>query len=324
MICAVLAARLAPGVGMDNGPLQLKLLVGRYGVSLIFFLSGLGLKLSELTTAMRSMRTNALVQAVSFGLWPACTWAVTIGARAVGAPVSSALLDGLLVLACLPTTVNMCVVLTQSAGGSVALALTNAVLGNLLGVFVTPLLLVWLLGKSADVQLGGVCVKLVRTVLVPVAAGQALRWSAAVRSFAAAHKRTTKLASETVLLLIIYNTFCNTFGSGGVALTRPDTLALALGLPSAYILATLTGLWALRQTTLPEADAVAVLFCASQKTLAFGLPLIRLMFAGHPDLAFYSAPIMVLHPLQLLVGSVMLPGLRRRVAGDAGSSLKAS
>ena len=37
--------------------------------------------------------------------------------------------------------VNMCIVLTDSAGGATASALFNAALGNILGVFLTPLLL---------------------------------------------------------------------------------------------------------------------------------------------------------------------------------------
>ena len=51
----------------------------------------------------------------------------------------------MLVMSALPTTVNMCVALTQSAGGNVAAALANAVIGNLLGVVATPALLYALL-----------------------------------------------------------------------------------------------------------------------------------------------------------------------------------
>ena len=79
-------------------------------------------------------------------------------------------------MSCLPTTVNMCVVLTQSAGGSVASALFNAVLGNLLGIFATPLLIFHFLGTShISVPYLSVLKKLVVKVVVPVALGQLLR-----------------------------------------------------------------------------------------------------------------------------------------------------
>lgn len=54
-------------------------------------------------------------------------------------------------------------------------------------------------------------------------------------------------------------------------------------------------------------DAVAATFSASQKTLAFGLPLINTIFAGSSNLASYCAPIMLVHPIQLLIGSFVVP-----------------
>lgn len=58
-------------------------------------------------------------------------------------------------------------------------------------------------------------------------------------------------------------------------------------------------------------DAVAATFSASQKTLAFGLPLINTIFAGSFNLAQYCAPIMLLHPIQLLLGSFVVPYFKR-------------
>lgn len=54
-------------------------------------------------------------------------------------------------------------------------------------------------------------------------------------------------------------------------------------------------------------EIVAATFCASHKTLAFGLPLIKTVFDGNPNLASYCAPIMLIHPLQLILGSLTVP-----------------
>ena len=51
-----------------------------------------------------------------------------------------------MVAACLPMTVNMVIVLTKASNGDEACALLNASLGNLLGVFVTPALILGYLG----------------------------------------------------------------------------------------------------------------------------------------------------------------------------------
>jgi len=87
-------------------------------------------------------------------------------------------------------------------------------------------------------------------------------------------------------------------------------------------------------------ESIAATFCAAHKTLAFGLPLINTIFEGNPHLgrrfsfshhfgyffkllfayplsnyffllsglkASYCAPIMFMHPLQLVIGSLLLP-----------------
>ncbi|KAJ1623963.1 putative sodium bile acid cotransporter [Pavlovales sp. CCMP2436] len=311
MAVAVAAAHMAPWLGETGGPLRPELTVGKLGCSTIFFLSSLSLRLSDLTKAATSVRLNALVQLTSLGAWPAVTWCMVALMRALGAPFSSGLLDGLLVTACLPTTVNMCVLMTQKAGGNVALAITNAVIANTLGVFVTPLLLFSVLGKTIDVKFAAVCMQLASRVLLPVLLGQLARNSGTVTAFASTHKKGIKYVSELIILGVIFNTFCDSFSRASLALGRADILLLALGMPVVYTLCFLCGARLLSRLPIAPADATAALYCASQKTLAFGLPVIRLIFAGSPDLAYYTAPIMVLHPLQLFLGSALMPTLKR-------------
>ena len=55
---------------------------------------------------------------------------------------------GLFALACLPTTVSSCTVFTGMAGGNVSGAIFNAALANMAGVFITPLLFSFMLGRS--------------------------------------------------------------------------------------------------------------------------------------------------------------------------------
>jgi solute carrier family 10 (sodium/bile acid cotransporter), member 7 len=62
-------------------------------------------------------------------------------------------------------------------------------------------------------------------------------------------------------------------------------------------------------------EVVAATFCGSQKTLAFGLSLIHTIFAGSgANMAAYTAPIMLIHPLQLMLGSLVVPKLRHYVS----------
>jgi sodium/bile acid cotransporter 7 len=89
-------------------------------------------------------------------------------------------MDGVLVTACLPTTVNMCIVLTQTAGGNSAAALFNAVLGNMVGgLLVTPALLYLFFKAKLQLSFGATLAKLATKVVLPVAVGQVLRATAA-------------------------------------------------------------------------------------------------------------------------------------------------
>ena len=67
---------------------------------------------------------------------------------------------------------------------------------------------------------------------------------------------------------------------------------------------------------LSRGETVAAMFCASHKTLAFGLPLVNTIFEGNPNMAAYCAPIMFIHPLQLIVGSLLVPKLIEYTKGE--------
>jgi sodium/bile acid cotransporter 7 len=54
------------------------------------------------------------------------------------------------------------------------------------------------------------------------------------------------------------------------------------------------------------------MFCGSKKTLASGVPLARLIFGAHPGLGMMLLPIMIYHPLQLLVCGVLAGRWARR------------
>ena len=98
-----------------------------------------------------------------------------------------------------------------------------------------------------------------------------------------------------------------------------DTVIL-LTLLSAIHVGAVIGLFAFfRQSKIAGAnrsEAVAATFCGSHKTLAFGLPLINTIFDGSPNLAAYCAPIMLIHPLQLVLGSFFVPYFKRTISEE--------
>ena len=108
-------------------------------------------------------------------------------------------------------------------------------------------------------------------------------------------------------MFIVYAAFCNSWinniwsseGSEATLMAAAGAVVLfglAVGLSGAGI----------RIFGFEHPNAMAILFCSPQKTLAAGVPLANLIFAGHPGLGLILLPIMFYHPLQLLAGGMLI------------------
>ncbi|CAM9317361.1 unnamed protein product, partial [Phaeothamnion confervicola] len=296
LLAAIFIAALYPNLGLTGGPLRPELTVNLFGVAVIFLISGLSLRLSQLATAATNFKSNLFIQCFSYALFPAAFLPL---ATALRGAVDSRLLTGVVVLSTLPISVNMCIMLTARAQGDLALAIFSAVLSNAAGVMITPALVFALLGKKMTLPLGAVLSKLSRRVVLPLAVGLALRRSVAVRRGFDRRRAYASLLSEAVLLGVVYSTakgLSGLAGFGGAAASSPGFLAsaaLLLGLPFLYVaMAGVSWLLARRLVRLPADQAVAALYCSTHKTLAFGIPLIKTLFEG-PDVSWITVPLLV-------------------------------
>ena len=107
-----------------------------------------------------------------------------------------------------------------------------------------------------------------------------------------------------------------------MGLGAKQSAALVILLPILHLtsIAGLFSFFTSRLVNCTKEEAVSATFCASHKTLAFGLPLISTIFEGSPNLAAYSAPIMIMHPTQLILGSMLVPKFRTFIEGDEGKN----
>jgi sodium/bile acid cotransporter 7 len=94
---------------------------------------------------------------------------------AINVPHCECIRDGLLALSVLPTTINICVAQTLAAGGNMGTAIFNAIAANVVGVFLTPVLAVLVMGAGKGVSLLGTLSKLGNIVILPLACGQICR-----------------------------------------------------------------------------------------------------------------------------------------------------
>lgn len=301
MIAAVVAAWAFPDPGAEGGILQ-PVILTKAGVALIFFLHGVALPLAELKAGALRWRLHLAIQACTFIVFPGLGLLLI---RAAGRWMEPDLQLGFFFLCALPSTVSSSVALTAAAGGNVAAAVFNATLSSLIGIAITPAWVGWMMrGEGRGLPMGAVVLDLALWLVLPLAIGQLSRpW---LGGWAARNKPSIGRVDRGTILLLVYTSFCDSMKWGVWSGHGVSTLLTTLLGTSALfaIVLTLTSR-ATRAMRLDRGDRIAVIFCGSKKTLASGIPMARLMFAGHPGLGLILLPIMIYHPLQLFVCGIL-------------------
>ena len=301
MIAVTALAWVVPGPGAAGGWLHPEL-VTKAGVALIFFLHGVALSFEAMRAGVLNWRLHVFVQTCTFLFFPLLGLALNM---ALGPHVAPELKLGLFYLCALPSTVSSSVAMTATARGNVAGAVFNATLSSLIGIVLTPLWVAAIMKTSgASVPLGPVMIDLLRWLVLPLAIGQALHpW---LGGWAARNKSRIGLVDRGTILLLVYTSFCDSFKQGiwtghGTAQVGLITLVCAALFALVMMLAAI----AARGMAFSREDQIAAIFCGSKKTLASGVPMAKLIFGAHPGLGLILLPILIYHPLQLMVCGVL-------------------
>lgn len=208
---AILLARAYPPLGAEY--LYPKITATWIVVIFIFVMAGLSLKTEEFTKAFKQLKFNLVVQLFSFGVVSSGTYGFSRLLLETKA-LTKDLADGMVVCACLPMTINMVLILTKAANGDEAAAIFNAAFGNLVGVFLSPLLILGYLGVSGNVNMVDIFIKLAVRVLLPIFVGQILQKTCKpLVEFHKNNKNHFKTVQQLGLVFIVYTVFCRTFSS---------------------------------------------------------------------------------------------------------------
>ncbi|XP_013015850.1 sodium/bile acid cotransporter 7 isoform X2 [Cavia porcellus] len=307
IVVAIAGAKLKPSVGVNGGPLKPEITVSYIAVATIFFNSGLSLKTEELTSALVHLKLHLFIQIFTLAFFPATIWLFLQLLSLTS--INEWLLKGLQTVGCMPPPVSSAVILTKAVGGNEAAAIFNSAFGSFLGIVITPLLLLLFLGSSSSVPFTSIFSQLFMTVVVPLIIGQIVRRY--IKDWLERKKPPFGAISSSVLLMIIYTTFCDTFSNPHFDL---DKLSLVLilfiiSIQLSFIL--LTFIFSTRNSSgFTPADTVAIIFCSTHKSLTLGIPMLKIVFAGHEHLSLISVPLLIYHPAQILLGSVLVPTIK--------------
>lgn len=277
-------------------------------VGLLFFLYGARISPAAALAGARHWRLHLVVLISTFVLFPLLGLA---SALLVPTVLTPSLYVGMLFLCTLPSTVQSSIAFTSIGRGNVAAAICSASFSNMIGILLTPLLVALLLTNRTGGFSTGAVRDIMLQLLVPFALGQLLRrW---IGGWVERKKKHLMLVDRGSILLVVYTAFSEGVVAGIwhqlslarlLALVAVNVLLLALVL----VLTTVAS----RRLRFSREDEVTIVFCGSKKSLASGLPMATVLFAGH-DVGLIVLPLMLFHQIQLIVCAA----LARRYASRA-------
>ncbi|MEJ5997964.1 bile acid:sodium symporter family protein [Corynebacterium sp. H130] len=291
IVLAVIVAIIAPVSGAAAHAFSIATSIA---IALLFFLYGARLSPAEAFAGFKHWRLHLTILAFTFLVYPLIGLALR--------PFSGDMADGILYLTLVPSTVQSSVAFTSIAGGNVAGSIVSASASNLVGVVLTPLLVMFLMGAgggaAVDTQ---VFIDIAVQLLLPFILGQLARpWVAGV----AAHK-ATKIVDRGSITMVVYSAFSAGMVAG-VWQSVQWTQILALCAFSIALVVAMLALtrWLSGLLGFNRGDRIAIEFCGSKKSLATGLPMASVIF-GTANLGLLILPLMIYHQIQLMICSLL-------------------
>ncbi len=271
-------------------------------IGLLFFLHGAKLSTKDVFAGLIHWRLHLLIFSFTFVVFPLLGLAL----KPLLMPmVGNELYIGILYLCALPATVQSAIALTSMAGGNIPAAVCSAATSSLIGIFLTPFIVMLLIGGQAQSidpadAISGIVVKL----LLPFIAGQIARiW---IGAWVTRNKAWLKNVDQSSILLVVYGAFSHAVTEG--LWSRLPLLDIA-GLIVACLL--LLGIVLLLTNVVAKAfgfpleDRITIVFAASKKSLATGVPMAQVLFAGSASMGTLILPLMLFHQIQLMVCTVL-------------------
>ena len=286
----------------EGGTARVLDIVTDAAIALLFFLHGAKLPRQAIVHGMAHWRLHLTVLASTFVLFPLLGLLLR--------PLDQLLLTpdlslGLLFVCLLPSTVQSSIAFTSIAGGNVPAAVVSASMSNLIGIVLTPLLVGLLLESHG----GGVswhgALDIMLLLLLPFALGHlARRW---IGGFVDRHKPLLGFTDQATIMLVVYTAFSAAVVEGlwrDTPLSSLFATLVACALLLAVVMPTVT--WAARRLGFSREDEITIVFCGSKKSMASGIPMAKILFAGQAGgLGALVLPLMIFHQLQLMVCAVV-------------------
>ncbi|WP_271899620.1 bile acid:sodium symporter family protein [Candidatus Phyllobacterium onerii] len=276
-------------------------LATKFAIGLLFFLHGARLSRDVVVAGLLHWKLHIVILAATFVLFPLLGLTTSILVPEI---LSPSLYTGVIFLCVLPSTVQSSIAFTSMAGGNVPAAICAASASNIFGMFLTPLLAGVLLTASGH---SGFSLDALQSILLqllaPFVLGQVLQ--PLIGNFIRSKNKILMPVDRGSILMVVYSAFSASVNEGLWQTTSLHDLGILLAIDIAILAIVLTvTMFGSRLLGFSRADEIAITFCGSKKSLASGVPIANVLFAGQA-IGSIILPIMLFHQVQLIVCAVI-------------------
>lgn len=271
-------------------------------IAVLFFLHGAKLSREAVMQGLTHWKLHGLVFAITFAVFPI----LGLLAKPILVPMlGQELYWGFLFMCFLPSTVQSSIAFTSVARGNVAAAVCSASFSNIIGMFITPIMVAFfILGQTSHgFDPTSSIIQITLLLLVPFILGQILR--PYVFPHMQKRPKIVKVFDQGSILMVVYGAFSSAVVAGLWSQISMSTLMLLILACSVLLtLIMLLSLYIPKWLGFNAADQKTIFFCGSKKTLASGVPMAQILFIGQP-IGMIVLPIMIFHQIQLMVCGVI-------------------
>ncbi|MBA6153494.1 bile acid:sodium symporter [Gelidibacter maritimus] len=301
IVISIVIAYFFPQLGASDSPVPMNF-ISSLGISLIFFFYGLSMSSQAIRNGLKNWKLHISVQTSTFVLFPL----LILPFFPLVKDTSYELLWlAFLFMAALPSTVSSSVVMVSMAKGNLPGAIFNASISGIIGIILTPL---WMMPfiKQTDVtfDFSTIYFQLITEIVIPLILGLLLRRF--LGAWAQKNKRTLNKFDKSIILLIIYKSFVQSFEDdifSSVSLLEMIAMVV-LVLFLFFLVYFLTG-WIGKLLKFNHADQITNQFCGTKKSLVHGTVFSEALFGQTGIVGIMLLPLMFYHALQILIISVI-------------------
>ncbi len=298
---AIILAYFFPQLSAENAYFSLDK-ISSVGIALIFFFYGLKLSPNKIRAGLGNWRLHLLIQSSTFIIFPLL---VMLAYPFLQNEQQRILWLSVFFLAAIPSTVSSSVVMVSIAKGNIPAAIFNASISGMIGILVTPLWMgLFLQQQQNEFDYSQIYGQLIVQIIIPVVLGILLQRK--LGRFAVKYSSELSIFDKSIILLIVYKSFAESFESDIFS----DIAWIDMALLIVIVLVLFFSMYGLiylmaNGLTFRREDKITALFCGSKKSLVHGTIFSKIIFNNLAFAGLMLLPLMLFHAFQLLIVSII-------------------